>query len=74
MIQCTGNMSIQIGSKYNLGAETLWKPAVIYDPSKNKKVDIRSTGVYHSWKFSSIGNTPFGLSGFTLYYANNGQR
>ncbi len=74
MIQCNGQMSIQVGSKYNLGADTMWKPAVIYDPSKSKKVDIRSTGVYHSWKFSSIGNTPFGLSGFTFYYANNGQR
>ena len=74
IIQCEGQMEIQIGSKYFQGESTLWQPAVIYNPASSKKVDVRTTGVYHSWKFSSIGNTPFTLSGFTLYYANNGKR
>jgi hypothetical protein len=74
IIQCEGQMEIQIGSKYFQGESTQWQPAVIYSPGLSKKVDIRTTGVYHSWKFSSIGNTPFTLSGFTVYYANNGKR
>jgi hypothetical protein len=74
IIHCYGEMSIQMGSKYNQGEPTMWQPAVIFNPSQTKKVDIRTTGVYHSWKFSSIGNVPFTLSGFTIYYANNGKR
>ena len=73
-IKCEGSVYIQIGAQDYLGAPVRWKPAVRFNPTTQRKVDVRSTGKLHSWRISSIGTDKFILSGFDIEYVWNGRR
>jgi hypothetical protein len=72
-ISTAGVVSIQIGASTAVG-NIVWKPAVIFDPTQMKKVDIRSTGSHHAWRFESVGGIPFSMNGFDVEYEHNGRR
>jgi hypothetical protein len=74
IIECAGEVSIQIGSSLVIGGGVAWKPAVNFNPATMKKVDIRTTGPYQCWRIQSIGVTPFSLIGMSIEYEVNGAR
>jgi len=73
-IDCEGPVLIQFGSKYGSNNSIEWTPAVTFDPNTDRKVDLRTTGVYHAWKISSIGNNKMIYSGMDVEYVLNGVR
>lgn len=72
------NVLVQIGSQDYVGAPVRWKPPVDFNPSKQRHIDVRSTGELHAWRVSSsvrddgIGN--WGISGMSFEYQVDGQR
>lgn len=71
---CKEQVLIQLGSQDFVGAPVRWKPAVLFDPTTQRKVDIRTTGKLLSWRISSTGNLPFTLTGLDIEYETNGVR
>jgi hypothetical protein len=69
-----GKLRIQFGSQDFPGAPVRWKPAVDFDPTTDRKIDLRTTGELHAWRFQSIEKTPWALSGFTIEYEMAGKR
>ena len=69
-----GPVDIQFGSQDFPGAPVRWKPAVSFNPSTDRKVDIRTTGELHCWRYSATGKISFDLSGFTIEYVKDGLR
>jgi len=74
IIDCAGEVTIQLGSSLVIGGGISWKPAVNFNPATMKKVDIRTTGPYQCWRISSVGATPFTLIGMSIEYEVNGAR
>jgi hypothetical protein len=73
-ITCPNSVLIRMGASLNPNAGIHWKQAQIFNPSTMRKLDIRTTGPFHSWRIESIGNTPFSLSGMDIVYETNGER
>jgi hypothetical protein len=71
---CGGDVSIQLGSQSFVGAPIRWKPAVLFNPNTNRKVDIRTTGTLLSWRIESVGVNPFILTGMDIEYVIDGAR
>jgi len=66
--------NIEIGSQEHAGGPVTWRPPVVFDPGKDRKIDVRSTGEMMAWRVSSIGNNSFSLSGMMIEYSNSGVR
>jgi hypothetical protein len=73
-ITCPNSVLIRMGASLNPNAGIHWKQAQVFNPSTMRKLDIRTTGPFHSWRIESIGNTPFSLSGMDIVYETNGER
>lgn len=65
---------IQFGSQDYNDAPVRWKPAVIFDPLTDRKIDLRTTGELHCWKISSIGVNRLSVSGLTIEFVKAGLR
>lgn len=70
----TEPVSIQIGSQEHSGGVITWNVAKNFDPSSERKLDVRVTGKLFSWRISSIGTGQFSYSGMDLEYASAGLR
>ena len=73
-IRGEGDLLIQFGSQDFPDAPVRWKPAVVFNPATQRKIDIRTTGELHAWRFSSIGKSHFTLSGFDVEFQLAGER
>jgi len=73
-IQGSGTLLIEIGSHDYANSAVRWKPAVVFNPATDRKVDIRTTGELHAYRLTSIGNNSFTFNGLTFEYVNNGVR
>lgn len=73
-IKSKGNVFIEIGSHDSINMPVRWKPGVIFNPSFNRKVDIRTTGPLHSWRVSSINDEYFELNGLMFEFEDAGTR
>ena len=73
-IRCSGEVNIRMGASLSPEQGVQWKQAQVFNPSTMRKLDIRTTGPYHSWRIESVGNTPFTLSGMDIVYEVNGAR
>jgi len=69
-----GSVSVEVGSHDYVGAPVRWKPPVIYNPSIQRKVDVRSTGALHSWRVSSVNDSYFELNGLMFEFEDSGSR
>ena len=69
------DMYIQVGSQDRPGAPIRWKPAIKFNPEFDRKVDIRTTGELHCFRFfaNSVVSS-FNLSGMDIIYARAGKR
>lgn len=73
-MQGEGSLKIQFGSQDFPGAPVRWKPAIDFDPSTDRKVDLRTTGELHAWRFDTIGKISWRLSGFSIEFERSGKR
>lgn len=71
----SGKVFIQIGSMEYQNGPVSWKPGVTFDPKIDRKVDIRSTGALHAYRFSNVDvDAPWSLSGFDIDFVDAGER
>jgi hypothetical protein len=70
----TTPIKIQFGSQDFNGAPVRWKPVVLFDPNVDRKIDLRTTGELHAWRFETTGKVSWGLSGFTIEFERDGYR
>lgn len=73
-IEGAGDISVRFGSQDYPGASIRWKPSVLFNPSTDRKIDIRTTGELHAWEFTSVGQNRFSMSGMTIEYSKAGFR
>tara|TARA_R110000803_G_scaffold127054_2_gene194585 strand:- start:1426 stop:3027 length:1602 start_codon:yes stop_codon:yes gene_type:complete len=70
-----GSVMIEVGSQDFPGAPVRWKPAVEFNADTDRKVDIRTTGELHAFRFTSTDSTvSWRLSGMDIEYVNAGNR
>ena len=67
-------IAIQFGSQDYPDSSVRWKPAVMFNPATDRKVDIRTTGELHAWRISSLGKAPISMSGMTIEFVKAGFR
>ncbi|QVJ07751.1 hypothetical protein S1R3Y_000043 [Vibrio phage vB_ValP_VA-RY-3] len=66
---------IQIGSQSRPGGPTSWKRAVEFDPNRDRKVDVRSTGELHCFRiYSDDVHAHFAFSGMDVEFIEAGER
>lgn len=73
-IRGTNPVSIQVGSQQIAGGPISWKPAQTFTPGVDRKLDVRTTGLLHAWRISSIGTGNWEFSGMDLEYEDTGVR
>lgn len=73
-IQCTGPVKIQIGSQQHYNGPVSWKPEVLFYPSTQRRVPLRTTGKLHCWRISSVDNYQFKISGMDIEIVSAGER
>lgn len=74
-IQGDGTIYVQIGSQKVPNGPIQWKPAVPYNPSRDRKIDVRSTGVLHCYRiFADQVDFDFKVSGLDIEYVGAGTR
>jgi hypothetical protein len=73
-IDSSGLVKITIGSQDYPGSPVRWKQPITFDPSKERRINIRSTGILHCWRIESISNSPFKFSGMQIEYTDSGIR
>ena len=68
-------VKIQIGSQMMPGGPVLWKPPVDFQPNKDRKVDIRTTGLLHAYRITATDvSSNFILTGLDFEYTEAGRR
>ncbi len=73
-IQSQGSVTIEIGSQDFPDASIRYKPAVIFNPATDRKIDVRTTGELHCWRISSLGKHTISMSGMTIEFVKAGFR
>jgi hypothetical protein len=72
-ITSAGPVTFQFGSHDFNSSSIRWKPAIVFNPLTDRKIDIRTTGELQAWKITSVG-TDFQMSGIDFEYTINGVR
>lgn len=70
----TSEVTFYLGTQQFAGAAIKWKPGVKFNPSVDRKIDVRSTGELHAIKIKSTDNGNWSLSGMEIIYSENGKR
>lgn len=66
---------IQVGSQMMPGGPVLWKPYVDFEPNRDRKVDVRTTGLLHAYRIIAANVTSnFILTGLDFEYTEAGKR
>lgn len=73
-IDSSGKVRISLGSQDYPGASVRWKPATLFDPSIDRRINVRTTGALHCWRIESVANAPFHFSGMQIEYTDAGIR
>jgi len=73
-ISSPGPVNIEIGSQQFPGGPISYKPIVVFNPTVDRKVDIRVTGELHCWRISALGKSPISMSGMTIEFVRAGLR
>jgi hypothetical protein len=71
------DLAITVGSQDHPNAPVRWKQPVMFNPSKDRKVDVRTTGELHAYRVEYInpGNAEsFSLTGLDFEYSEAGAR
>ena len=73
-IQGTEPVRISLGAQPYAGAPVQWKGFVDFNPSLDRKIDIRVTGALICWKVESVGTGYWRLTGMDIEYELSGVR
>ncbi|MGB5685923.1 MAG: hypothetical protein WBM35_08930, partial [Candidatus Electrothrix sp.] len=73
-VQSPGPINIQIGSQLHVGAPITWTPKILFDPTTDRKIDVISSGMLHSWRVETIDAGTFIWSGMDIEYSSAGVR
>jgi hypothetical protein len=73
-VTCTGNVQFQFGYQESPSGAVIWDNPVLYNPSTDRKIEVRTTGSLHSWRISSVGTNDFAYAGMSIEYVPNGLR
>lgn len=73
-IEGPGLVDIQFGSHDYPDSPVRWKSVIRFDPATDRKIDLRTTGELHAWRFSSVGQSTFTMSGMTIEFERTGLR
>lgn len=74
-IKGPGSVQIKFGTQMHSGDAIKWGPEVTFDPNKDRKLDLRSTGELHSYRISTTDTTAaWELSGMEFEIAPVGKR
>ena len=73
-IEGTEPVEIQFGSQQLAGGPIRWKPARVFTPGVDRKIDLRTTGELHAWRIQSLGTGNWKMSGMDIEYAVVGKR
>jgi len=65
---------IRVGSQDRAGGVVRWKGWKVFDPSKDRKIDVRTTGALHCYRIESIGTGKFRFAGLDIEYEVDGVR
>ena len=71
-----GSSPVQItfGSQDFKGAPVRWKNSKSFNPSTQRKLEVRTTGSLHCWRVESIDHGQFTINGMDVEYSINGLR
>jgi hypothetical protein len=67
-------VEIEIGSQDYPGSPVRWQPPAVFDPSADRKLDVRTTGELHCFRISSYGTAGWRLSGMDFEFVKAGVR
>lgn len=67
-------LNVQLGSQLYPGGPITWKTPVQFTPGADRKVDIRSTGIYHSYRIYVDNPSGFKVSSITFEFVEDGTR
>lgn len=71
----TADVYLQFGSQANAGGPVTWKPAIKFNPNKERKIDLRTTGQLHSFRiYSDSVKKDFAFIGMDIEYVKAGSR
>lgn len=72
----SGSSPVQItfGSQDFKGAPVRWKNSKSFNPSTQRKLEVRTTGSLHCWRVESIDHGQFTINGMDVEYSINGLR
>ena len=73
-IKGTSEVTFTVGSQDHAGAPVRWKPSVKFDPKRQRKIDVRTTGELFSFKITVGTNSSFEFSGMDIEYVQDGLR
>ena len=64
----------QIGAQQFAGGPVTWSTERVFDPNKQRKIDVRVTGEMLAWRVKSIKKNRFIFSGFSVEFSEAGRR
>lgn len=73
-IESEGGVSIQFGSQDSPTSPIRWDSPKTFTPLTDRKIDIRTTGLIHSWRIESINDANFVYAGMDIEYVLDGER
>ena len=73
-IRSESPVTIEFGSQDYPDGAVRWKPSITFDPSTERKIDIRTTGELHAWRISALNKSAIKMSGMTIEYVLAGHR
>jgi len=67
-------LRIRVGSQDRAGGAIRWKAFKDFDPDKDRKIDVRTTGALHCYRVESIDKGVFRFAGLDIEYEADGIR
>lgn len=68
------DIQIQFGSQDNINGPVKWRQAVTFNPSTQRKIDVRTTGKFHAYRISTTSNKNWTFTGMDIEYVRSGVR
>lgn len=73
-VKSSSPVIFRFGFQQHYGGPITWKPEVEYNPSTQRKIDIRTTGESHCWQIKNKNGEYFKFSGMDIEYTLSGAR
>jgi hypothetical protein len=66
--------NIYVGSQMRANDDVTWEGPYSFDPSTDRKIDCRVTGVLHAIRFESTADVSWAVSSYGVDYKYSGRR